>query len=90
MLEPSELYLDDETPNPDSLKVRKGYAEAAFSLLGTGDIVQFPRYGFVRVDGPGRVHTGSPLAPTDPGCDATSRLILKYPPKRAGLGDFVR
>jgi glutamyl-tRNA synthetase len=54
VLEPSELFLDDETPNPDSLKVRKGYAEAAFSLLGAGDIVQFPRYGFVRVDGPAR------------------------------------
>jgi glutamyl-tRNA synthetase len=54
VFEPAELYLDDETPNPDSLKVRKGYAEAAFSLLGQGDIVQFPRYGFVRVDGPGR------------------------------------
>jgi glutamyl-tRNA synthetase len=54
VLEPSELFLEDETPNPDSLKVRKGYAEAAFSNLGEGDIVQFPRYGFVRVDGPGR------------------------------------
>jgi len=54
VLEPAELYLDDETPNPDSLKVRKGYAEGAFSLLSHGDIVQFPRYGFVRVDGPGR------------------------------------
>jgi glutamyl-tRNA synthetase len=54
VLEPSELFLDDETPNPDSLKVRKGFAEAAFSDLGQGDIVQFPRYGFVRVDGPGR------------------------------------
>jgi glutamyl-tRNA synthetase len=54
VLEPSELFLDDETPNPDSLKVRKGYAEAAFADLSEGDIVQFPRYGFVRVDGPGR------------------------------------
>ena len=54
VLEPSELFLEDETPNPDSLKVRKGYAEAAFADLAQGDIVQFPRYGFVRVDGPGR------------------------------------
>jgi len=54
VLEPSELYLDDETLNPDSLKVRKGFAEAAFAGLAPGDIVQFPRYGFVRVDGPGR------------------------------------
>ena len=54
VLEPAELYLDDESPNPDSLKVRKGYAEAAFADLAEGDIVQFPRYGFVRVDGPGQ------------------------------------
>ena len=54
VLEPSELFLEDETPNPDSLKVRKGYAEAAFAHFAQGDIVQFPRYGFVRVDAPGR------------------------------------
>ena len=54
VLEPYELFLDDEKPNPNSLKTKKGFAEASFSLLGEGDIVQFPRYGFVRVDGPGR------------------------------------
>jgi glutamyl-tRNA synthetase len=54
VLEPSELYLDDETLNPDSLKVRKGFAESSFADLVQGDIVQFPRYGFVRVDAPGR------------------------------------
>lgn len=54
VLEPSELFLEDEKPNPHSLRVRKGYAEAAFSNLAVGDIVQFPRYGFVRVDAPGR------------------------------------
>jgi len=54
VLEPSELYADDETLNPDSLKVRLGSAEESFGELGEGSIVQFPRYGFVRVDGPGR------------------------------------
>ncbi len=54
VLEPSELYLDDETLNPHSLNVRKGFAENAFGKLGPGDIVQFPRYGFVRVDAPGQ------------------------------------
>ncbi|MDG6915289.1 MAG: glutamate--tRNA ligase [Nitrososphaerota archaeon] len=54
VLEPAELFLEDETPNPHSLRVRKGCAEAAFSNLAVGDIVQFPRYGFVRVDAPGR------------------------------------
>jgi glutamyl-tRNA synthetase len=54
VFEPSELYLEDGTPNPDSLKVREGFAENSFANLTQGDIVQFPRYGFVRVDGPGR------------------------------------
>jgi glutamyl-tRNA synthetase len=54
VFEPSELYLDEETLNPDSLRVRKGYAEPAFGNLAIGDIVQFPRYGFVRVDAPGQ------------------------------------
>jgi len=54
VLEPSELYIDDDTINPNSLVVRKGFAEASFAALQQGEIVQFPRYGFVRVDGPGR------------------------------------
>jgi glutamyl-tRNA synthetase len=54
VLEPSELYLDDETPNPNSLIIRKGFAEPAFASLVKGEIVQFPRYGFVRVDAPGQ------------------------------------
>jgi glutamyl-tRNA synthetase len=54
VLEPSELYGEDETFNKDSLRTRLGVAEGAFSGLKEGDIVQFPRYGFVRVDGPGR------------------------------------
>ena len=54
VLEPSELFLEDEKPNPHSLVVRKGFAEAAFDSLAQGEIVQFPRYGFVRVDAPGR------------------------------------
>jgi glutamyl-tRNA synthetase len=53
VLEPSELYNEDGSINPTSLTVRKGYAEAAFATLIPGDIVQFPRYGFVRVDTPG-------------------------------------
>jgi len=54
VFEPSELFLEDDKPNPHSLKVKKGYAESSFAALGVGDIVQFPRYGFVRVDGPGK------------------------------------
>ena len=54
VLEPSELYNEDETFNKDSLRTRLGVAEDAFDDLKQGDIVQFPRYGFVRVDAPGR------------------------------------
>jgi glutamyl-tRNA synthetase len=54
VLEPSELYNEDGTFNKDSLKTRLGVAEGAFDSLKVGDIVQFPRYGFVRVDAPSR------------------------------------
>jgi glutamyl-tRNA synthetase len=54
VLEPSELYNEDGSVNPDSLIVRKGFAEASFGSLQQGEIVQFPRYGFVRVDAPGK------------------------------------
>jgi len=54
VLEPSELYNEDGTVNSESLVVRTGFAEATYAALQVGDIVQFPRYGFVRVDAPGR------------------------------------
>jgi hypothetical protein len=53
VLEPSELYDGDGNVNANSLVVKKGFAEASFSELKVGEIVQFPRYGFVRVDSPG-------------------------------------
>jgi hypothetical protein len=54
VLEPSELYNEDGTVNPNSLVVRKGFAEPSFAALEVGEIVQFQRYGFVRVDSPGK------------------------------------
>ncbi len=54
VLEPSELYNEDGSLNKDSLKVRRGVVEESFKELRVGDIVQFLRYGFVRVDAPGR------------------------------------
>ncbi len=54
VLEPSELYLEDGTVNPKSLVVRRGFAESSFATLAQGEITQFPRYGFVRLDSPGR------------------------------------
>jgi glutamyl-tRNA synthetase len=54
VLEPSELYDEDGTVNTNSLASRTGFAEASFAALQVGDVVQFPRYGFVRVDAAGR------------------------------------
>jgi glutamyl-tRNA synthetase len=54
VLEPGELYREDGTFNAESLKTRFGYVERSFQELKEGEIVQFPRYGFVRVDGPDR------------------------------------
>ena len=31
-----------------------GYVEPSVSMLKTGEIVQFPRFGFCRLDSPGR------------------------------------
>jgi hypothetical protein len=54
VLEPSELYNEDGTFNTGSLNTRSGFVEQSFRDLVEGDIVQFPRYGFVRVDAPNR------------------------------------
>ena len=50
VLEPSELYRSDGTFNTDSLTTREGLVEPSFAKLEVGDIIQFPRYGFCRVD----------------------------------------
>ena len=49
VLEPSELYNEDGSFNEKSLKVTEGIAEAAYSDLAEGEIIQFQRYGFCRV-----------------------------------------
>jgi glutamyl-tRNA synthetase len=50
VLEPGLLFNDDGTFNKDSLGEANGLAEAAFTSLKPGEIVQFPRFGFCRVD----------------------------------------
>jgi len=50
ILEPGPLFNEDGVFNQGSLGEVKGLAEAAFASLKPGDIVQFPRYGFCRVD----------------------------------------
>ena len=46
---PGDLFVGDKF-NPNSLRVDKGYCEKACSLLEEGTVVQFERYGFVRLD----------------------------------------
>jgi glutamyl-tRNA synthetase len=50
VLEPGLLFNEEGTFNRDSLGEKKGLAEAAFASLKPGEIVQFPRFGFCRVD----------------------------------------
>ena len=50
VLEPGLLFNEEGTFNKDSLGEAKGLAEAAFASLKPGEIVQFPRFGFCRVD----------------------------------------
>ncbi len=49
---PGELFDSRGEFNKDSLTETKGYGERAIESLKTGDIVQFPRFGFCRVDSP--------------------------------------
>lgn len=49
LLTPGELFINDQF-NPESLKTEKGYVEAGVKELKVGDVVQFLRVGFVRLD----------------------------------------
>ncbi len=51
---PDVLFLEGDQFNKESLKEVSGYAEEAVGALRVGDIVQFPRFGFARLDSPGR------------------------------------
>jgi glutamyl-tRNA synthetase len=50
---PDVLFLEGGVYNKNSLKEVSGFAEEAVSSLKVGDIVQFPRFGFARLDSPG-------------------------------------
>jgi glutamyl-tRNA synthetase len=50
---PGTLFDEGGQFDPASLKETQGLAEAAFSDLAPGEIVQFPRFGFCRLDSPG-------------------------------------
>ncbi len=45
-----QMLNEDGTFNKDSLKVVNGLAERAVGLLNEGDIIQFERFGFCRLD----------------------------------------
>ncbi|MDG7011792.1 MAG: glutamate--tRNA ligase [Nitrososphaerota archaeon] len=51
---PGELFSEGGVYNKESLKEVAGYVEEAASGLSPGDIVQFPRFGFCRLDAPAR------------------------------------
>ncbi|MGD1055116.1 MAG: glutamate--tRNA ligase [Nitrososphaerales archaeon] len=53
VLEPGLLFNEEGTFNKDSLGEANGLAEAAFKSLKPAEIVQFPRYGFCRIDSSG-------------------------------------
>ena len=50
---PGLLFLEGDTYNKDSLKEVAGYAEESVSGVREGEVVQFPRFGFCRLDAPG-------------------------------------
>lgn len=51
---PDVLFLDGDEFNEQSLKEVSGVAENAVEKLKLGEVVQFPRFGFCRLDSPGR------------------------------------
>jgi len=51
---PGELFLEEGVFNRKSLTEVKGFAEDSVSSLKVGDIIQFPRFGFCRLDAPDR------------------------------------
>jgi glutamyl-tRNA synthetase len=50
---PDVLFLEGDQFNQGSLKEVSGFAEESVRNLKVGDIVQFPRFGFARLDAPG-------------------------------------
>ena len=54
---PEPLFKNDEY-NPNSLNKIEGYAEKSVSLIKTGEIIQFERFGFVRIENDNNKITG--------------------------------
>ncbi|HEV2225865.1 MAG TPA: glutamate--tRNA ligase family protein, partial [Nitrososphaerales archaeon] len=54
VLVPGPLFLDGDVFNEQSLGEAHGYSEVAVADTKVGDIVQFPRFGFCRLDESGK------------------------------------
>jgi glutamyl-tRNA synthetase len=52
---PDLLFGEDGKFNESSLREVSGYAEKAFTGIKVGEVVQFPRFGFCRLDSPGKM-----------------------------------
>jgi glutamyl-tRNA synthetase len=50
---PDVIFLEEGKFNEKSLTRAEGFVEESASNLRVGDIVQFPRFGFCRLDSPG-------------------------------------
>ncbi len=49
-MKPGDLLNEDKTFNEKSLEILKGYAEKNIENLKSGEIIQFERFGFCRMD----------------------------------------
>ncbi|HEY6283308.1 MAG TPA: hypothetical protein VIW22_05220, partial [Nitrososphaerales archaeon] len=54
VLVPGPLFLDGDVFNEQSLVETHGYSEVAVADAKVGDVVQFPRFGFCRLDESGK------------------------------------
>jgi hypothetical protein len=52
------LLFENDKYNPKSLEQAKGFAEEAVQDIKTGEIVQFERFGFVRIENKNKLVTG--------------------------------
>ncbi|VVB99437.1 Glutamate--tRNA ligase [uncultured archaeon] len=54
VLRPGDLLKEDESFNENSLETVKGYAEKNVEAVREGDLIQFERFGFCRLDSKGK------------------------------------
>ncbi|MEW6529033.1 MAG: glutamate--tRNA ligase [Candidatus Micrarchaeota archaeon] len=56
ILKPHNIMNEDKTFNEKSLEIIRGYAESNISCLKEGDVIQFERFGFCRLDKKNKRH----------------------------------